>query len=467
MRYTFLSVFLLLTLLQSYGQKRPNVILITIDDLNRYIGVMDGLAYTPNIDALAKEGMLFTNAHATFPACNPSRASFLTGLRPETTGHFTNSGNFRDQPGNDKLVTLPQYFQSKGYEAVAAGKIFHKGRGGRPNEDPESDPQSWDMQWKGWTGTPGKEDFLNEDGYAKWHDGERTDYLGKFGFWGPIKQQTHQTGDWKLTKFGAEYLNEDHEKPFFLAIGIFRPHSPQIAPKEFFDLYPLEEVPMPEIPDNDMDDIPGIRKKNFSTDFVRLVKEKEQLQLAMQGYLASISYADACLGQLMDALRASQYADNTIVMLVSDHGFQLGHKDRWEKYALWNLATQVPMIVTYPGMKNKGEATNASVSLLDMFPTLVDLAGFKTPKHLQGNSLKPLLEDPESDWSHPAIVTFPEGNYAVKKDNWNYILYQNGAEELYDLSKDPNEYNNLARNKEFSSVMERLKQYLDEEELGL
>lgn len=464
---SLLSALTVSLFLSVHGQKeRPNVILITVDDLNRYIGVMDGLAQTPNMDALAKEGMLFMNAHANYPACNPSRTSFLTGLRPETTGHVTNAGNFRTHQGNDDLQTLPQFFQSKGYDAIAAGKVFHKQRGNKANPDPESDPQSWNDQWIGHPGTQGKEKYLNTDGYGKWHDGERTDYLGKFGFWGPIDKPTTHTGDWRAAKYGVDYLKEDHDKPFFMAIGIFRPHSPQLAPQEFFDMYPLDRIPMPELPEDDMDDVPGKGKKNFSSDFVRLVKEKDQMKLAMQGYLASISFADACIGQLLDALKASQYADNTIVMLVSDHGFQLGHKNRWEKYSLWNMATQIPMIIRYPGMQNAGQVSEKSVSLLDLYPTLVDLAGFKIPKKLEGHSMKPLLENPDFNWEHPAIVTFPKpGSYSVKKDHWDYIRYDNGAEELYDLSTDPNEYTNLARRPEYQAVIDQLKGYLISEGL--
>lgn len=447
-----------------------NVLMIAIDDMNNWIGAMDGKAKTPHIDAMARSGVLFNNAFCVVPACNPSRTALMSGLRPETTGQYTNAGNFRDKPGGKEIVTMAQYLKQHGYETVAAGKIFHhpRGNGEQPNE--LSDPVSWDHQERGHIGTPGHELFLDENDRALWLEGEGDryiteensgmNYITKFGVWGAVPFTREECGDWQMADFCARYLSGEHEKPFFLALGIFRPHSPQLVPQEFLDMYPLEEIELPEVPADDMEDIPEIAQTNWSTPFVHLVRKKGQWKKAVQGYLASMSFADACVGHVMEALKKSRYAENTVVLLWTDHGWQLGHKDRWEKFSLWHQATNSPLVIRTPEMKTAGQVCNEAVSFLDLYPTLLDLLELPTRNFLEGESLVPWIEDPFMEKKTPAVVTYPGGNHSVVLGNWNYIRYENGSEELYDHHNDPCEFRNLAGDPQYNLIKDQLRTWI-------
>ena len=447
-----------------------NILYIAIDDMNNWVGAMGGAAKTPNIDKLASEGRLFSNAYCVVPACNPSRVAILTGVRPETNGQYTNPGNFRDLPGNATRITLPMYLQQNGYEAVAAGKVFHNGRGKGSEPDPQSDPQSWNYQFSNNVGTGGHSLFLDENNQAKWLEGamhkdgmdiKKPEYLSKFGVWGITPEKKEETADWQNATFASNYLKEKHEKPFFLSVGLFRPHSPQIAPKEFFDMYPLENVVVPELPEDDMDDVPQIAKTNFSSDFVKLVKDKGQLKLATQAYLASVSFADACIGKILKGIEEGPNKENTIVVLWTDHGWQLAHKNRWEKFSLWKQATNSPLIIKYPNMKNKGVVINQAVSLLDLFPTVLDLSAIKKPDFLEGISLVPLLTDSTYKRKEPALVTYEKGNISAQKNEWNFIQYQDGSEELYNHLNDPKEFKNIINEKGNEKLKIELRSYVE------
>lgn len=453
-------------------KEKPNIVLIAVDDMNNWVGAWGGQAITPAIDKLASEGRMFSNAFCAVPACNPSRVALLTGLRPETTGQFANDGNFRNLPGGTDRVTLPTLLSSHGYYSVAAGKLFHHARGNQEVPNDRSDDVSWDYQWKGNLGTPGHQLFLNEDGYAKWLDGAEQaftqgqyqnsgmNYILRFGVWGAIPHSIEECGDWQLTKFGADFVQQKHDKPFFLGLGIFRPHSPQIVPQEFIDLYPLDKIELPELPADDMNDIPEFAQTNWSSPFVKLVHEKGQLAKAVQGYLASCSFADACIGQFLEALDNSPYKDNTIVVFVTDHGFQLGHKNRWEKFSLWRQGTHVPMIIRLPNNMIEPGETQAAVSMLDIYPTIIELLDIEAPEVLDGTSLVPLLKNPDHNKVEPAIVTWERGSHSVIRDNWNYIHYKDGSEELYNQLLDPKEYKNLASEPENRQLMDELKHFI-------
>lgn len=436
-----------------------NVLLITIDDMNIGPGEFDGMAITPNIDSLARVSIKFTNAHCVVPASNPSRTALFTGLRPETTGQYTNEGVFRDKRDNNKLITLPQYLQKYGYETVSAGKVYHHSRGNAEQADPYSDPQSWNIQPNSIVGIKGVKLYQNEKGLGKWHDGQYTGYLGKLGVWGPVPYTKEESNEYDNAKFCIDYLNEDHDKPFFLACGIFAPHAPHIAPQKYFDMYPIENIKLPEVPEHDMNDIPGIAKTNFSTSFMNLIKEKNEWKKAVQGYLACMSFADDVIGDVLLALKNSKYKDNTIVILLTDNGFQLGHKDRWEKYSLWRMATNVPLIIKSPN-QNKGQICNRAVSFLDIYPTLLDMLSIDKPQFLEGHSIVEWLNNPNKERNIPAVITHEKGNISVVMDNWNYIRYKNGAEELYDRSKDKFEYNNLANKAEYRNIKDELSKFI-------
>lgn len=447
----------------------PNILMIALDDMNDWVGAWGGPAITPNIDRLASEGRMFRNSYCIVPLSNGSRVNLMTGQRPETTFQFTNQGNFRDRPGGQERITIPQYLRTFDYKAVAAGKLFHLPRGMEEEPNPFSDDISWDYQWIGPMGTPGNELFIDENENALWLEGidmeileDIAPYLRRTGVWGPIPHSKEECGDWQIADFGAQYLQKDHDQPFFLALGIYRPHAPHIAPQEYFDLYPIDQIQMPEVPEDEMDDIPEFNKANWTTPFVDLVMQQGQWENAVQGYLASTSFADDCVGHIMDALDQSQYRDNTIVIFYSDHGFHMAEKDRWEKYSLWHRATRSPAIIRLPeGMIEPG-VTNTPVSLLDIFPTVTDLLGHSMPDFVEGNSLLPLLIDPEAEWEYPAVVTFEPGNHSVLFENWNYIRYKDGSEELYDYNTDPGEFNNLSANPEYRELMDSFAKWLPE-----
>jgi arylsulfatase A-like enzyme len=452
--------------------KQPNIVLIAVDDLNNWVGIMEGKAKTPAIDKMASEGVLFKNAFCAVPACNPSRTALFTGQRPETTGQFQNEGNFRTLPGGSERVTLPQRLSAEGYHSVAAGKLFHSHRGTADVAAERSDDISWDFQWRGTVGTPGHHLFLNEKGWAKWLQGAESEfvkdgyvnsgmsYIAKFGVWGAIPHAKEECGDWKVAQFGVDFVQEEHDKPFFLGLGIFRPHSPQIVPQEFIDMYPLDSIELPELPADDMDDVPGFAQVNWSSPFVKLVHQKGQLPNAVQGYLASCSFADACIGHFMEALDKSKYRNNTIVILVTDHGFQLGHKNRWEKFSLWRQGTNVPLIIRMPAKMSKPGVASSAVSMLDIYPTVMELLGIEPPHAMEGESLVPFLHDANYKRTQPAIVTWERGSHSVVRDGWNYIHYKDGSEELYNQNEDPDEYKNLASDVRYRTLMDELKSFI-------
>ena len=447
--------------LQAQLLEKPNVLFITIDDMNIWAGAFDGVAKTPHIDALAAQGTIFNNAHCVVPASNPSRTALFTGLRPETTGQYTNEGCFRDKGNNRELITLPQYLRVCGYETVSVGKIYHHPRGMGKTPDPYSDPESWDIQPICSVGIKGRHLYLNRDGYGTWHDGEISGYLGRMGIWGPVPYKTEESEEWENTRFCTDYLNEDHDKPFFLACGVFTPHAPHIAPRKYFDLYPLDKIVFPEVPEDDLKDIPQIAKANFSTSFVELMREKGEYKKAIQGYLACMSFADDIVGGLLVNLKKSKYADNTIVVLLTDNGFQLGHKNRWEKYSLWRMATNTPFIIYSPGCV-QGQKCERAVSYLDVYPTLLDMLNLQKPEFLEGHTFIELLTNPIASRQYPAVITHGEGNFSVVKDEWNYIRYKDGSEELYDRRTDKGEFKNLIRDKKYSLLMQQLAQYIPE-----
>jgi arylsulfatase A-like enzyme len=463
MKLRSVSILLLAMMFFSCQKKEDqlNILMIAIDDMNNWIGVMENKARTPNIDALAGAGILFNNAYSVVPLCNPSRTALMSGLGPGTTGIYDNEKNFRDMPGGKDIVTLPQYLREFGYEAVESGKIYHHPRWGGDEPDPFSDPVSWSIQRKGGIGTPGVELYLDEHGHAKWMEGDwkgifpENAYVLMRGVWGPVPYENEECGDWQSAQYCADYLMEEHDKPFFLACGIFRPHQAYLAPEKYFDDYPLESIDLPEVPEDDMDDLPDIAPGN--SPFFEFIKEKDQWEAAVQGYKASMSFADDCVGHVLDALERSQYRENTIVVLYTDHGYQLGHKNQWSKYRLWQQSTNTPLIFQYPGMKNRGEVCTEAVSLLDLYPTILELANLPQSEVLEGETLVPWLDDPSLKKETPVLITQRKGNHSVVWKNWNLIRYEDGAEELYDHSVDPREYRNLAGDLAYEEIIGKLR----------
>lgn len=440
---------------------RPNVLFLAVDDMKDWVnclGGYEGTVHTPNIDRLAKRGMLFTNAHCPSPKCAPSRAAIMTGLRPSTTGLYDNGHWW--MPNFPDLVTIPIHFRSHGYLVVGAGKIFHHTAGNNP-------PNQWrlyqplrfrDDPW--FRGVKLNYPWSKVGPYPENFPFSKVKGLGHENDWGSLPLREPEYDDTQTVDFAIAILNGRHDRPFFVACGLFRPHLPWYVPKKYFDLYPIDEIVLPKVKSDDLDDVPsGGRKlaKARRSDFEK-IKNAGRWKHAVQAYLASISYADAQIGRVLDALDSSPYAENTIVLLWSDHGWHLGEKNHWHKTTLWEEATRVPFIISAPGMKSA--RCSKPVSLINIFPTLNELCDLPTIDSHDGVSLVPLLRNTKAAWNHPAIIEYKSGNAAIRSERYRYIRYNDGGEELYDLQTDPNEWHNLASNKEHEALKARLEKWL-------
>ncbi|MBD3676476.1 MAG: sulfatase [Planctomycetaceae bacterium] len=450
---------------------RPNVLFIAVDDMNDWVGCLGGYpgkVHTPNIDKLAARGMLFTNAHCPAPVCNPSRTAILTGLRPSTTGIYDNGAWWR--PALPDAVSLPESFQRNGYLVAGGGKVFHHTPGfNPPGQWDEYFQQVFDDPWH----RPGSLESLPVKG-IHWPDGfplnnlpnvkngKRPPANPKEFDWGPMAKADSEMGDGQLIGWAQKFLRQKHEAPFFLATGIFRPHLPWYAPRKYFDLYPLEEVVLPSVPADDLDDIPEAGRKiaAYRGNEWEYLKANHHWKKAVQAYLASISFADAMVGLLIDELELSPYAENTIVILWSDHGWHLGEKHHWHKFTLWEEATRVPLIVNVPGLTQLGQTCDRAVSLIDLYPTLSELCALQAPENLDGQSLVPLLKDPAAQPNRTALITHGRGNHAVRSRSFRYIRYADGSEELYDHRVDPNEWTNVAGEDRAVAIKARLRKSL-------
>lgn len=431
---------------QSANPNKPNILFIAVDDWNDWVGCMGNeQAITPHVDRLAARGMLFTNASCAASVCNPSRAAVMSGLRPTTTGVYENATPLQTQL-DDGHLTIAKYFRKHGYLAHGSGKLYHDQIGGHPHDDFD-DYYFWNEHYRKWgweLGYSRKPDLEpSKRPYAKITSKTKRN----FDF-GPVVGEESKMPDFMSTSYGVEFLKQKHEKPFFLAIGQFKPHLPWFAPKKYFDMYPLDKIQHPPTKDGDLDDLPKIalKRTNDSASKHHLVKELDEWKKAIQGYLACISFSDAQVGRLLDALDASPYKDNTIIVLWSDHGYHLGEKDHWHKRTLWERSVKVPYIIVAPGVTKAGTRCVAPVDLMSVYPTLLELAGLPANPQIkdQGVSVKPLLLDPSCSWENYALCTHIRGNHSVRSEHYRYIRYQDGSEELYDHRVDPNEWNNLA-----------------------
>ena len=447
------------------GQQRPNVLLLIVDDMNDWVGCLgDEQAKTPHIDRLAQHGVLFTNAHCSAPICNPSRVATLTGLAPHTTGVYSNSHRMRKHAPD--AVTLPQLFRVNGYLSAGGGKVFHDVP---PHCD---DPASWDEYF--WWNQHGPRGAIVgrrwRSPYSVAPDPEparrparRITPLTKRNFdWAAVDQPKSDWPDWQVANWANQFLERDHDRPFFLAVGVFRPHVPWFNPTEFVDRFPLATVRVPPVEPDDLDDLgPWARRRALDRNSRHeKVVEFDEWAPAVQAYLASIAFADATVGRVVDALAQSPYGENTIIVFCSDHGYHLGEKGHWHKETLWERSTHVPMIVSAPGFTRGATRCDEAVSLLDVYPTLVELCRLKQAPKLDGASLAVQLSDPAAARRRPALTTYHQGDHAVRDKRWRYIRYSNGEEELYDHQHDPHEWTNLAASSEHATVKQRLREYI-------
>ena len=439
------------------SQRPPNVLFIAVDDLNDWIGCLGGhpQAKTPNIDRLAESGMLFSNAHCAAPACNPSRTAIMTGISPHRSGLYSNGQKMREILPKAQLI--PKHFSGNGYRSMGSGKILHY----------FIDADSWDEYY------PKKQ---TENPFPRTlHPSQRPVSLPRGGPWQYVETDwaaldatdEEYGGDWLVSKWVGEKLLEEHDQPFFLACGIYRPHEPWFVPKSYFEAFPLDSIQLPPgYKEGDLDDLPDAGKKRGPNRYFAHIREQHQWREAIQGYLASIAFADAMVGRVLDALDSGPNRDNTIVVLWSDHGWHLGEKQHWQKYTGWRVCTRVPLIIRapegtpgLPGGTCAGCRCTQPVSLLSLFSTLTQLTGIASSVNAMGTendgpSLVPLLKDPNSDWPHLAVTHLSRPkNYSISGRDWRYIHYEDGGEELYQIKTDRYEWSNLAALPEYAGQL--------------
>ncbi|MDB6113306.1 MAG: iduronate sulfatase [Lacunisphaera sp.] len=444
---------------------RYNVLLIAIDDLNDWVGSFGGSAQTrtPNMDRFCAEGAVaFQNAYCPGPVCGPSRSALLSGFLPNRTGVYSNTENMRRSVLVQTHATLPEYFAQHGYMTANRGKIFHK------HATPEGlDEGQW--AFTDWSDTSGRGGVDQAHLYSRLkgiYDGQKGEAAGKEDndvggddegtefSWGPTKDNKENTLDWQTAEWAAGQLAQPHAKPFFLAVGIAKPHLPWYVPQEYFDRHPLDSIKIPEYRLDDLDDIltPDGKKKFSATADFRWVQKDDLFKRAVQAYLACASYADDCVGKVLDALAKSPERDHTIVIIFGDHGWHLGEKLRFRKSTLWQEATRLPLMIRVPGMTTTRQDSPRIVNLIDLYPTLIDLCGLPTKAGIDGRVITPLLRNPQLEWAHPSVTVNGSGNACVRDERWYFIRYRDGTEELYDMQQDPMQWTNLARSKDTTAL---------------
>ena len=450
--------------LASAAETPPNVLFLAVDDMNDWVGCMGTTprAVTPNLDRLAARGVNFTNAHTAGVFCAPSRAAIFTGQFASTTGCYRTANYFHDHPDIEPLQVS---FSKAGYETFGAGKLFHHPAGA-------IDARGWNefflrnqnQREGGWPldswgpDTP----FPNPFPASIYNKGKEITG-GLFLEWGSIPDdREEEMADTKRVNWAIEKLQQKHDKPFFIGVGIYAPHFPNYCPQKYFDLYDPDEIELPPIKDDDLEDLPPkIRKmkENRKRQHHEKLVKLDAVDDAIHGYLACISYADAMMGRVLDALEASPYADNTIVVLWSDHGYHHGEKGDWGKHTLWERTSNVPFIWAGPGVAS-GAKSDVSVSLIDMYPTFVEMCGLPKPhQKLEGTSIAKTLADPATAEDRNIFLPHMNpGEYAIINRDWRYIRYGEDGEELYDLKTDPNEWNNIADRPEHAALKTKLQQ---------
>jgi len=427
-------------------EQPKNVVMIIVDDLNDWIGVMGGHpdTRTPNMDKLAAEGTLFMNAHATAAICGPSRASVMTGLHPATTGIYeqlSDKNIKKAGPATENIQFMTEYFAHNGYKTMGIGKIFHNGA-------PDGSIEEYAGRIKGFGPHP-------EDEFVWDSDRTNTD-------WGVFPERDEDMIDYKSAVWAKEKLAETHDRPFFLTVGFVRPHVPWYAPQKWFDMHPVESLTMPPYLADDLDDVPQVSRDLHEVPQMPTTEwaiETGEWPNIVQAVLATTTFVDHYVGEVLEALETSPYADNTIVVLWGDHGYHIGEKNRFAKHSLWEETSRVPLMIRTPGGV-PGQVTNATASLLDLYPTLVDLTGLPPYAENEGMSLKPILHGEQAEPGRVAMTSYGFGNHALRDERYRYVRFADGSEEFYDHEIDPNEWTNLADNPAYAEVKQRLAQQL-------
>ena len=439
-------VFLALIMLSSsvLAGEKPNVLFIMVDDLNTDVGFLgDAFAKTPNLDELAEQAVVFTNAHCQAPICGPSRNSMLTGKYPHNTGLYSLDPMFRDVEELKALVALPQLFRESGYNSQNVGKIYHT----------KVDEKSFEKA-HGWFGGfgPFPEEPIHLDPDLPVHP---------YFDWGPFLTEP-ETADAQVAKKAVELIKEGalSDQPFFLAVGFFRPHCPLYAPQEWFDQHPLENIEPASDQSADMEDISPYARKLVRYETIQRYNKwllDGRSASFLQAYRSCVSFSDHCVGKVLDALQESGEIDNTIIVLCGDHGVHNGRKNIWYKRTLWDASTHVALVIKAPGYPPR--RVHAPAGLIDIYPTLCKLAGLKAPREIDGLSLDGLMAG-HSEKRPPALTSHGPGNFSLRDENWHYIRYADGSEELYDHRIDPDEYTNLAAKPEMAEIIARFEPHI-------
>ena len=477
----------LLAGLTALGAEPPkNVLLLVADDCRAAMGTYGGPALTPNIDALARTGVRFDRAYCQYALCNPSRTSFLTGLRPDTTGVYDNAKEFRKVIPD--LVTLPQLFRNHGYAVARIGKLYHYGVPKEIGTDGLDDPQSWERVWNPRGRDCDDEDKIFSIGVgagtsadkAKGKAGQVLVGTGNYGgtlSWLAADGTDAEQTDGKIAAQAITFLRQRHAKPFFLAVGFFRPHTPYVAPKPYFQSYPKDKVELVPDPAADRTAKPPVALSNTAVANYGMTEDTQRT--AKQAYLASMSFMDAQFGLVLAELKAQGLDRNTLVVFISDHGYNLGEHGLWQKRSLYEDSARVPFIIRDPGSKANGQATRRVAELVDLYPTVADLCGLPPDKRIQGKSLRPLLEDPNRPWAHAAYTQVDFGainaggkkkdatperkvGRSVRTERYRYTEWNGGrlGTELYDHEKDPGELTNVATLPAYAAAVAELKALL-------
>lgn len=454
--YVFsLTLFFLCSIQISVAEdSKPNVLFLICDDLNCDLGCYDHpQVKSPNIDRLAKQGVRFQNACCQYPLCGPSRASFMTGLYPDQTLIHRNAIYIREHVPN--VQTMSQMFRKHGYFATRVGKIYHYNVPRHMGTSGHDDPYSWNA-----TFNPRGRDVDEEDKIFSLVPGSFGGTLSWLAAEGTDREQT----DGIAADIAIEQLKQFAEKkqPFFLAVGLYRPHTPYVAPKKYFEMYPLQSINVPKIPEGYLATIPPPARKSVQRKKNQINLPDKLARQAIQAYYASITFADAQIGRILDGLKANGLDENTIVIFTSDHGYHMGEHGHWQKTTLFENAARVPLIIAGPGVIAKGQSTVSPAEMVDFYPTLAELCRLKAPASLSGVSLLPTLIDATAVSRKSALTQYANG-YSIRTPRYRYTEWGeegNQGTELYDHTTDSVEMKNLANRSDTKRIQQELSQLL-------
>ena len=438
----------------AWAAQKPNVVLIMTDDLNDYIGAYGHpMVKTPNIDRLAKEGMVFENAYCQFPLCGPSRNSMMSGLYPDQTHLYTLTHLLRQT--HPDAVTMSQYFQQHGYVSARVGKIYHYMNPNDVGTNGHDDPASWDER----INPKGVDKDIEAKGLIK-SVSSKPGYGGRLSWYADPanRDEAHTDGMVATESINLMKKYADKDQPFFLGVGFYRPHTPYVAPKKYFDLYDINTITVPTVPEGYFATLPGPAVQSLTRGTAVAQLSDELAKKSILAYWAAISFVDAQIGRVLDAIDEMGLRENTVILFSSDHGYHMGEHKHYQKITLFEESARVPLVISAPSMKNRGSRTDSLVEMVDFYPTLAELAGLPAPGKIAGVSMVPVLNNPDTKVRDSALTQIKNG-HSIRTERYRYTRWQEGGEkmiELYDWQNDPSEMVNLARNPENRDLIKKM-----------